>query len=194
VCYLKKHLKILCAHVEWSTASMFIGLGSLVVALGANNWPWWMVAVAGLAAVVVGYFAAHSAYTQKSIDRITQYDRDFKALKPERKIAVHFLLGRGGKKTDVDDVLDFFDSPLGNLTDRGYLDEKLVYDFFFEWIRGYWSACKEYIECQPDRTKWNSFSVLYEAAIEIHKREPGSDKKTLLTGDDLREFLEWELE
>jgi hypothetical protein len=103
-------------------------------------------------------------------------------------------LGRGGKKTDVDDVLDFFDSPLGNLTDRGYLDEKLVYDFFFEWIRGYWSACKEYIECQPDRTKWNSFSVLYEAAIEIHKREPGSDKKTLLTGDDLREFLEWELE
>jgi hypothetical protein len=91
-------------------------------------------------------------------------------------------------------VFDFFDSPLGNLTGRGYLDEKLVYDFFFEWIRGYWSACKPYIESQSDRTKWNSFASLYEAVVEIHKRELGSDKKALLAGDDLREFLEWELE
>lgn len=173
---------------------MFIGLGSLVLALGTNNWPCWALAVACAAVIVIGYLAAHGAYTQKSIDRITQYDRDFKALKSERKTAVTFLLGKGGKKTDVDDVLDFFDSPLGNLTGRGYLDEKLVYDFFFEWIRGYWSACKEYIESQSDRTKWNSFASLYEAVVEIHKREPGSDKKALLAGDDLREFLEWELE
>lgn len=173
---------------------MFIGLGSLVVALAANHWPWWAVAVAGVAVVVLGYFAAHGAYTQKSIDRITQYDRDFKALKAERKKAATFLLKKGGRETDVDDVLDFFDSPLGNLTDRGFLDEKLVYDFFFEWIRGYWSACKGYIEGQSDKTKWNSFAALYEAVVEIHKRESGSDKKELLTGDDLQEFLEWELE
>jgi hypothetical protein len=194
MCCIQKHLKIFCAHIEWSTASMFIGLGSLVVALGANNWPCWAVAVAGVAVVVLGYFAAHGAYTQKSIDRITQYERDFKSLKAERKKAATYLLKKGGKETDVDDVLDFFDSPLGNLTERGYLDEKLVYDFFFEWIRGYWSACKEYIEGQKDRTEWNTFATLYEAVVEIHKREPGSDKKELLTGDDLREFLEWELE
>ena len=94
----------------------------------------------------------------------------------------------------MDDVLDFFDSPLGNLTDKGYLDERLVYDFFFEWIRGYWSACQEYIESQSDKTKWNNFAALYKTVVEIHMHEPGSDKKAVLTGDDLREFLEWELE
>jgi len=77
---------------------MFIGLGSLVVAFGANNWPCWAVAIVAVAVVAVGYVAAHGAYTQKSIDRITQYDRDFKTLKPERKIAVNFLLGKSSKK------------------------------------------------------------------------------------------------
>jgi len=173
---------------------MFVGLSSFVVTLATNRWPWWGVAAAGLTVVVLGYFAARGAYTQKSIDRITEYARDFNAIKTQRRKAAIYLLRKGGKKTDVDDVLDFFDSPLGNLTDRGYLDEKLVYDFFFEWIRGYWSACKEYIEAQPDKTKWNSFAALYDTVVEIHKSEPGSDKKVLLTGDDLHEFLEWELE
>jgi|GEM_PF-1036494 hypothetical protein len=173
---------------------MFVGLGSLAVALGANHWPWWAVCVAGLLVFILAIFAARGAYTQKSIDRIAQYERVFKDLKPERKLAATYLLKKGGKDTDVDDVLDFFDSPIGNLTNRGYLDEKLVYDFFFEWIRGYWSACKEYIESQSDRTKWNNFAALYKTVIEIHKCEPGSDKKELLTGDDLREFLGWELE
>ncbi|MGA3181247.1 MAG: hypothetical protein ABSF38_12965 [Verrucomicrobiota bacterium] len=191
---MRKHLKILSAHIEWGTASMFIGLGSLVLALGVNRLPWWADCTAGLFVFILAIFAARGAYTQKSIDRIAQYDRDFKALKDERKKAATFLLKRGGKETDQDDVLDFFDSPLGNLTDRGYLDEKLVYDFFFEWIRGYWSACKGYVEAQGDRTKWSGFAVLYETVIGIHKRQPGSDKKELLTGDELREFLEWELE
>jgi hypothetical protein len=92
MCYWKKHLKIFCAHIEWSTASMFIGLGSLVLALGTNNWPCWALAVACAAVIVIGYLAAHGAYTQKSIDRITQYDRDFKALKSERKAAVTLII------------------------------------------------------------------------------------------------------
>lgn len=191
---MRRKIKIFCAHIEWSTASMFIGLGALVVALAANGWPSWAFVSVALAVLVLGYFAAHGAYAQKSIDRVMQFDRDFKNLKPERNIAAKHLLNKNGKATDVDDVLDFFDTPLGYLTDRGYLDEKLIYEFFFEWIRGYWSACREYVERREDKTKWINFETLYRVVIEIHKREPGSDKKELLEGDELREFLEWELE
>ena len=188
---MRRKIKIFCAHIEWGTASMFIGLGALVVALAANSWPVWAFVSVASAVLVLGCFAAHGAHTQRSIDRIMQFDRDFKNLKTERKIAAKHLLNKDGK---IDDVLDFFDTPIGNLTARGYLDEKLVYEFFFEWIRGYWSACREYVERQEDGTKWSNFKTLYRAVIEIHKNEPDSDKKELLAGDELREFLEWELE
>jgi hypothetical protein len=134
---VRKRIKIICSHIEWTTASMFIGLASLAVSLLANTWPWWALALAVLGVLIVAAVAALTSHRQKSIDRIIQFNRDFQALKRERQKAATFLLGRGGKQWDVDEVLDFFDTPIGTLTAQGYLDEELVYDYFFEWIRGY---------------------------------------------------------
>src|SRR5947207_12866534 len=103
-----KHLRVFCAHIEWSTASMFIGLGSLAVALGTTNWPPWAVCATVLGVLILAVFTAKAAHTQRSIDRITEYDRDFKELKAERRKAENYLLKKVGKESDVDDVLDFF--------------------------------------------------------------------------------------
>jgi hypothetical protein len=91
----------------------------------------------------------------------------------ERFKAARFCLGKGGKQSDVDEVLDFFDSPLGTLTELGFLDDEFVYDFFFEWIRGYWSACKDYIEKRrkEDATLWEGMVALHPTVCEIHRRE-----------------------
>jgi hypothetical protein len=190
----KKSLKIYRANIDWSSASMFIGLGSLAVTLLTNHRPWWLIFVVGFVIIALGFFAARGAYMQRSINRIVKFDTDFKAMKTERKKAANFLLGKSGQKVDVDEVLDFFDSPIGTLMLNGYLDENLVYDFFYEWIRGYWSACSTYIESQTDKTKWSNFEKLNEAVSRIHFHKIGSDKKIILTGTELREFLEGELE
>ncbi len=171
---------------------MFVGLGALALALAANHWPWWAVCVAGFLVLILGVFAARGSYTQKSIDRIALYDRDFKNLKSERTKAATYLLKKGGKESDVDDVLDFFDSPLGNLTDSGYLDENLVYDFFFNWIHGYWSACKGHVEAKrgDDNTIWENVVTLHGTVCEIHRRKQRKWAKANLKGEELTEFLE----
>src|ERR1035438_9761098 len=138
MCELRKRIKIICAHIEWSTASMFVSLASLAVAM-IKSWTWWAVGLAAFA-IILAIFAAFSSYAQKSIDRMIQYDRNYDNLRAVRRSAAAYLLNRGGRYVDRCKVLDFFDTPLGHLTERGYLDEQLVYDYFIEEIRGWWTA------------------------------------------------------
>jgi hypothetical protein len=168
---------------------MFVGFGSLAVALSANSWPVWASILFALGIIGLGIIAAQSAHSQRSIDRMVQFDRDFNELRATRRSAAAFLLGRGGRELDRDKVLDFFDTPLGHLTERGYLDEALVYDYFFDEIRGWWSANKDYIAKEEDKSNWEHFATLYETAKLIHLRNPIGDKAIILEGPELTEFL-----
>ncbi len=156
-----------------------------------TNQSWWLLVLAVLCLIVLFLIVAHNSYLQRSIDRVTQYDRDFRGLMRERFNASRFCLGKGGKQYDVDEVLDFFDSPLGVLTERGVLDDELVYDFFFDWIRGYWSACKAYIEDKrrEDDTLWDGFVALHSTVCAIHQRKRKKWAKSKFKGDELAGFL-----
>jgi hypothetical protein len=193
--YCNKQSRKYFSHVEWSSATVFISVGSLVGAMIAyKNFPWYVLAAAILLLVALAAVAGHNSYVQRSIDRIAQYDRDFRSMKNERFKAARFCLGKGGKQSDVDEVLDFFDTPIGTLNERGFLEDDLVYDFFFEWIRGYWSTCKDYVESQKDKTNWGNFRKVYLSVSEIHRQRHGSNCVFLLEGQQKTKFLEAEFE
>jgi len=165
-------------------------IGTILVS-SQNVYPWWLLAIAAVLLLVLATVAAHNSHWERSIDRVAQYDGEFRSMTRERFNAARFCLGKGGKQYDVDEVLDFFDSPIGTLTELGFLDDELVYDFFFEWIRGYWSACNVYIEetRRKDDTLWESMVVLHPAICEIHRRKRSKWAKEKLTGGDLTGFL-----
>jgi hypothetical protein len=192
MCACKKQLRKYVAHIEWGSATMFIGIGALAGSLiMQSNQHYCLLLVAAFCLIVLFLIAAHNSYLQRSIDRVTQYERDFRHLVRERHNAARFCLGKGGKQYDVDEVLDFFDSPLGILTERGILDDELVYDFFFDWIRGYWSGCKAYLDGarREDNTLWEGMVSLHASVCLIHRRKRKEWALAKLRGDDLVEFL-----
>src|SRR5690349_20494445 len=70
----------------------------------------------------------------------------------KRKAAAKFLLELKDKKvlaswvsSDVDELLDFFEV-ISDLTERGALDKKIIWQQYFYWVNHYYVITKVYIK------------------------------------------------
>lgn len=91
---------------------------------------------------------------------------------------------------EIDEVLDFFED-LGFYMKGDQITPEVTYHAFYFWIRGYYSAAREYINCKQKKqpAQWASIKGLFETmdAVEIEK----SELKTsgLMDAKELKDFL-----
>jgi len=162
----------------------------------------WAAALTAWAAVVAAVVSVYAIWSESrrsrfalGIDLLLNLEDKFnndKMLKIRRSAARELLLHK--EKSDVDNVLDFFEM-VGMLVRRGALDDFMVWHNFFYWIHGYYLPNSDYIvESRiEDPTIWVDLVELYKRLVSIEKNERQcSDEKLQLTEEELTEFLEGE--
>ena len=123
--------------------------------------------VGTLAAVAAALIAAYQVYLSRfslGVDLTLRLDERFESAEflKKRCAAAHAIKGQPG--SDIEDVLDFFES-LGLLTRRGALDQEFVYSTFFYWLYGYVSKCRGFIAEQRKK-----FPPRYGDLLWLHKK------------------------
>jgi hypothetical protein len=114
------------------------------------------------------------------------------ALKENRK--------KGGQKdfvcSDLEDVMDFFET-VGFFMQGDQITPEVAHHAFYHWIRGYYSAAKEYLEVaqKEEPSNWEFVKMLFEATNEIERERVRRYGRapTLLDGAKIVEFLEEEI-
>jgi hypothetical protein len=187
-------------HVEWTGVVSFFGFVTLGTAL-LRDYPIWFpisMAIIGMALVLL---AAHNSYTQKSMTLRDKYEeRFFERMESKRRSAAEFLLGGKTGSDELEDVLDYFESPIAGNVILGSVNGKQVYDVFYHWIRLYWQASEAFIndyrQEEGQEAAYSNLKTLYEMTSAIEKREkekklkrPVADSELILKPKTLRKHL-----
>ena len=92
----------------------------------------------------------------------------------------------GYSSIDIDDVLDFFED-LGFYMQGDQATPEAIHHTFYYWIRGYYSAARDYLEkAQEERpTQWEFVKELFETTHEIEIERNKSGENSF----DLKSFL-----
>jgi len=151
----------------------------------------WSAVIAALASVVALWSESRQSRYALGIDLLLKLDERFDSggMRKARRAAAQSMLDKNYAHCDL--VLNFFGT-VGLLTQRGALDERMVWQTFFYWIHGYWLSAQEYIaqEKQNDATAWSSFAFLHKRLVAIEKKERRiSDSELVLTENMTKEFL-----
>lgn len=126
---------------------------------------------------------------------------DSPGMKSKRASAAREIKASGGKlylstvsTTDLDDVLNFFED-LGFYLHGDQLTPEVAHHAFHHWVRGYYSAAREYIEIEKskERTNWEYIRYLFDASNEIETERTKDIPRILLYEADLTEFLDSEI-
>ena len=119
-------------------------------------------------------------------------------MKKERIFAAKRLLEEEQDPGELEDVLDYFESPIAEKVAAGDVEEKRIYETFYHWIRLYWQASQKYIK---DRQKqepevWTDVEKLYKRlsvfAERDREKELGrkiDDQELILSPEELQEEL-----
>ncbi len=180
-------LKRLAQYVEWTGVTIFLGFVTLGTAL-LRVYPTWFpltMAIIGLFLVVL---AAHNSYTQKSCALVEKYEeRFFERMKSERESAAKFLLAESSSGDDLEDVLDYLESPIAEKVVSGAVDAKQIYNIFYHWIRLYWQAAEQFINDyrQQEEAAWTELRTLYERTSVFEKRRLKKKLNRIVTDEDL---------
>jgi len=165
------------------------------------NWGMIATLVTALAAVIGVVISIYKINSESKrfrfalgIDTILKMDERFNSeeMKKIRQVAAKSL--RDQTNTDVEDVLDFFET-IGMLTHKGALDEEMVWNTFYYWVIRYWYAAKEYIETKrkEDPSIYSELIYLKERLIDIEKKKH-LNAKIEFTKNEIEEFLTEETE
>jgi hypothetical protein len=128
-------VKRLFQHIGAEHVGILFGFITLGIALYKEYGIWISLAVA-IVGLVFALSAAHNAYIAKSTALVDKYDeRFFENMRRERRSAALFLLGEDSSSDELEDVLDFFESPIAKKVEEGSIDAEQVYDTFYHWIR-----------------------------------------------------------
>lgn len=176
-------------YIGWEGVMAFFGFGTLGTALSKSYSLWFaiIIAIIGFALVIL---AARNSYKHKSVALVDEYERRFfERMKKERKLASQYLLnvldGKLDKNDagsiDLDSILDFFQAPIADKVNSGFIDEEQIYEYFYVWIFMYIQASFEYIEDYQkyDLSSWAGLKPLYNRMLKIKRK-----KEKALSGNE----------
>ncbi len=188
-------IKRLYNHIEVAHVGVLFGFFTLGISLFIDkSFGVWTPLAVMVVGVGLALSAAHNAYIAKSTALIDKYDEQFnQKLNRERKSAALYLLGRNPSSDELEDVLDFFESPLGTKIKAGCIDAKQVYETFFHWIRFYHQASAKFREEYRSKEP-AAYEALDELLAQTSKFEKSRCKRTdlLLSDEDLIKYLHQE--
>ncbi len=100
-----------------------------------------------------------------------------------------------GDLLKAEDVFDFFET-LGYLVHEKALDKEIVWNTFFEWVQGYWSAGVNYIQearqKDKDQTIWEEFEYLYNELLKVQRKRANRSQPAFFNQSELTTFLKEE--
>jgi len=165
--------KRLFHHVEAAHCALFVASATLGVALLKDYGFWIFLAFVGMG-LFLALSAAHAAYVAKSTALVDRYeDKFFGQMLRERKSAALFLLGENSSSDELEDVLDFFECPVATKVAEGCVDAKQIYDTFYDWIRLYYQASKQFLTDyrKTDPAAYGNLSDFYAVMRQQEERE-----------------------
>lgn len=164
-----------------SLSAMFAGLSALI-------------------AIIAITLQINNIRRTRSIDLVLKFEDRFDSsqFKQIRNASAYSIMqyrfpsGSGNIKASVnEEVFDFFET-LGLMSRRYKLDEELIWNTFFEWVRGYWQSAEKYIvdEQKKDPLVWREFEHLYNRLMKVNKkRMRASDSASRLSNSEIADFL-----
>jgi hypothetical protein len=201
-------MKRMANHIEWHGALILFAFVTLAINLekGHAN----VAVVIGILGFLLFVASCRSAYLYKSTALLDRYDeRFFERMRKERKGAAKFLLGEKFDdpegptgEDDLEDVLDFFESPLAEQVNKGVLGANEVYDMFYHWVRLYYQSpiTQQYLEkyYKQEPAAWGCLRELYGRLLEIERKTIRQRKGSCsaedlkLSSDELAKYLRQE--
>ncbi|MGB8993111.1 MAG: hypothetical protein WCD80_13740 [Desulfobaccales bacterium] len=181
-------IKRIVRYVDWPGVMGLLGFLSLALVSLSRGYPSYFVFTLSLIGLVLVWFAARNSYNQKSTALVDKYEeRFFERMKIERKSAAQYLLGEQAESGELEDILDFFQTPIAEKVISGEIDERQVYSLFYHWIRLYWEAGQKYIEDyrKGEPAAWESLKTLYDRMSTIEKAEVERDLGRRCTDQEL---------
>jgi hypothetical protein len=152
--------------------------------------PWAAIVVS----VIILYFQLKRSRFSQSVDLILKleqrFNKDKDVIEARRKAAKAFHSNSGSPPSDIEDVLDFFET-LGLLVRRKALDKEMVWHTFYYWMHRYWLLSKAYIrEKQKSKpTFWKDYVRLEEQLTAIERKKSKLNTDIDLSKDELDVFL-----
>jgi hypothetical protein len=159
-------------HVEVAHVGVFFGFVTLGVALLKDHGIWICLGIAVMGAVLA-LSAAHNTYTSKSAALVDQYEEIFfRKMSRERRSAALLLLGENSNADELEDVLDFFESPVAKKVNDGCIDAEQAYDTFYHWIRLYYQASQKSLQeyRREEPAAYTSIGDLYAQTSKYEKK------------------------
>jgi hypothetical protein len=188
-------------HIEGQHVGILFGFITLGTALYKEHGIWLSLAVVFVGLVLV-WSAARNAYTAKSTALVDKYDeRFFEKMSRERRSAAVFLLGENSNGDELEDVLDFFESPIAKKVSDGCIDAEQIYDTFYHWIRLYYQASHKFIEeyRKDEPAAYTNLAELYAQTSKCEEKEIEKElgrkcklEDLLLSQEDLTKYLRQE--
>ncbi|HMD96221.1 MAG TPA: hypothetical protein VKM93_02670 [Terriglobia bacterium] len=133
-------------HIDFSGVMSYAAFATLATALYQRGYPIWFAIVMAAIGIGMALLAAHNSYVQKSTALVDKYEERFiERMESKRKSAALFLLGQQSNGDDLEDVLDYFESPIAEKVISGAVDAEQIYEVFYHRIRLYWQAGEVFI-------------------------------------------------
>ena len=188
-------IKRLYNHVEVAHVGVLFGFVTLGISLLIDkSLGIWIPLAVIIAGVGLALSAAHNNYISKSTALIDKYDERFiEKMNRQRKSAALYLLGKNPNSDELEDVLDFFESPIGAKVNAGCIDAKQVYETFYHWIRLYYQASVRFREEYRSK-ELSAYETIDELFSRTSKYEKSrcKQKDLVLSQEDLIKYLHQE--
>jgi hypothetical protein len=188
-------------HIEVAHVGVFFGFITLGIALHKDygiGIPLAVVVVGGLLA----WSAARNTYQKNSTVLVDKYDERFsEGLKRQRRSAALFLLGENPSGDELEDVLDFFESPIAEKVSDGSIDTEQIYSVFYHWIRLYYQASQKFREeyRKGEPAAYTNLAELYDQTSKFERLEIEKElerkcklEDLLLSQEELTKYLQQE--
>jgi hypothetical protein len=160
-------------YVEVAHVGVFFGFISLGVAL-LKDYGFWTCLAVWVVGGALAISAALNSYTSKSTALVDKYEEIFfRQMIRERKSAALFLLEENPNSDELEDVLDFFESPLAKKIADGCVDARQVYDTFYHWIRLYHQASPKFRQAyrKDEPAAYTSIADLYARTSKYEEKQ-----------------------
>ncbi|MCC8956159.1 hypothetical protein H8B02_22830 [Bradyrhizobium sp. Pear77] len=99
------------------------------------------------------------------------------------------------ESTDIDDLLDFFDQ-VGFYLQGDQITAEAAHHAFHHWIRGYWSAARDYVRAKQNDEPclWEFVEVVFDMTDQIERERSKGTGVGLLDKEGIAMFLDEEIE
>jgi hypothetical protein len=198
---LTRRIKWVSQHIDLGHTAVFFGFVALALNLAKDGHKS-LAVVIGFIGAVIAIAGSRTSYLNRSTALTDKYDDQFNhGLIRQRRSAALYLLGKNPSCDELEDVLDFFEYPLGQKLAEGMLDSKQLFDLFHHWVRLYYEAAIEFIKRyrENEPVAYVNLLSLYDR-LNRHelkeRKEIEGGNPTLedirLTTDEIKKYLQRE--